>query len=117
MATHVLVNKKELLRVLEELQELVSKSPDLPLEVTAPGIAPPTKETPKYDEGRKATIGNLIVDLVKLEKFTPRQVYEVIFPRYPNSQNPRFIDAIRTTLRGDRRFERIENTPYYRVKK
>lgn len=115
MPTHILVDKKELGRIMDELHELISKSSEITFEPG--GASLPQKDSEENVGSGKPTIGNLIMDRVKLEKFTPRQVLEIIAPYYP-SKNPRFIDSIRTALRNDRdRFQKTTDGYWMKVKK
>ena len=115
MPTHILVDKKELARIMDELHELISDSSEITFEPK--GEAIPEKDLGENIGRGKPTIGNLIMERVKLEKFSPRQVLEIIAPLYP-SNNPRLIDSIRTALRNDRdRFQKTADGYWVKIKK
>lgn len=105
-----LVEKEKFEKLLDSLRQMIENAPELTMPdaeedeviVEPPSLAP------------RKTLADIIYERVTLQKFTPRQAYDVIAPYFKFKGN-RYLDSIRIALK-DSRFTRSEDGLYYKVK-
>lgn len=110
--TYRLVPKDKIEELLRNLQNVITQSPIM-MQETGGTKAQETISGPK--KGKKIKLANVIYEKVTIPKFRPAQVYELVKDYY-SFKSHRYLDAIRTAMKNDARFNSLPDGSYEKAK-